>query len=630
MLFNAHLLPYGLWPSPLTPAALAQGRRLSDLAWDSDGRRLVWLEGRSDRGVAVVAGLEGDAPRDLGGALSIRARVGYGGGNLTAAHEQLYFVAEGRLYRQSLTVGEAKAITPAFGDAAAPAVSPDGRWLLYVHSYEGVDGLAVVDCQGTLWPQKLIFGDDFYMQPVWHPAGRHIAWVSWNFPQMPWDGATLGLARLEFPTGGAPVVAERAVVAGDRDTAVFQPSFSPDGRFLAYVSDVSGWDNLYLYELATGRQIPLVEGAFEVGLPAWAQGMRTYAWSPDGATVYYLRNEAGAMRLWQVDVASKRTAPVAALSAYTHVAEPAVAAGGEVAVIASAPQIPPRVLVWDPASDRVRIMARAEGESVPAEALSRPQAITWSSAEGEIIHGIYYPPVEGAYRGAGKPPLIVMVHGGPTGQAFLGYSARNQFFATRGYAVLDVNYRGSSGYGRAYRNRLRERWGIYDVDDAVSGARHLAGQGLVDANRMVIMGGSAGGYTVLMALIRYPGTFKAGICLYGVTNLFTLAADTHKFEQRYLDGLVGPLPEAAQRYRERSPIFCAERIQDPVAIFQGEEDRVVPKAQAETIVEALRRNRVPHEYHLYPGEGHGWRKSETIETFYQTVLTFLRQYVLFA
>lgn len=623
-------LPYGLWPSPLTPAGLAQGRRLSDLAWDSDGRRLVWLEGRSDQGVAVVAGLEGDAPRDLTGERSVRARVGYGGGNLTAAHSQLYFVAEGRLYRQPLAVGPAEAITPAFGEVAAPTPSPDGRWILYVYSYEGVDGLAIVDAGGTLWPQKLVFGDDFYMQPAWHPDGRRIAWVSWNFPQMPWDGATLGLARLEFPSGGAPVVAERTVVAGDRDTVVFQPSFSPDGRFLAYISDANGWDNLYLYELANGRHIPLVEGAFEVGLPAWAQGMRTYAWSADGATVYYVRNEAGAMRLWRVDVASKETAPVAALAAYTHVAEPTVGAGGQVAVIVSSPQIPPRVLVWDPANDRVRIMARAEGETVPAEALSQPQAITWSSAEGETIHGIYYPPVEGGYRSAGRPPLIVMVHGGPTGQAHLGYSARNQFFATRGYAVLDVNYRGSSGYGRAYRNRLRESWGVYDVDDAVSGARHLAGQGLVDANKMVIMGGSAGGYTVLMALIRYPGIFKAGICLYGVTNLFTLAADTHKFEQRYLDGLIGPLPEAAQRYRERSPIFLAERIKDPVAIFQGEEDRVVPKAQAETIVEALRRNRVPYEYHLYPGEGHGWRKTETIEAFYQAVLAFLKQYVLFA
>jgi len=212
----------------------------------------------------------------------------------------------------------------------------------------------------------------------------------------------------------------------------------------------------------------------------------------------------------------------------------------------------------------------------------------------------------------------------------MAHSVRDQYFASRGYAVLQVNYRGSSGYGRAYRNALRGNWGILDVEDAISGARHLASRGLVDAQKMVIMGGSAGGYTVLRALATALGTFKAGICLYGVTNLFTLAADTHKFEQRYLDSIVGPLPETAERYRERSPIFQADRIRDPAAIFQGEEDQVVPRDQAETIVQALRANRVPHEYHLYPGEGHGWRKAETIEAFHQAVDKFLKQYVLFA
>jgi len=230
----------------------------------------------------------------------------------------------------------------------------------------------------------------------------------------------------------------------------------------------------------------------------------------------------------------------------------------------------------------------------------------------------------------GRPPLIVLVHGGPTSQATARFDPQVQFLATRGYAVLALNYRGSTGYGRAYRNQLREPWGVYDLEDAVSGARYVAGQGWADPERMVIMGGSAGGYTVLQALSRYPATFKAGVCLYGVTNLFTLASDTHKFEERYLDSMVGPLPETAARYRERSPIFYADRIVDPIALFQGEDDPVVPKEQAETIVAALRRNSVPHEYHLYPGEGHGWRKAETVQVFYETLLRFLKQYVLCA
>jgi len=224
----------------------------------------------------------------------------------------------------------------------------------------------------------------------------------------------------------------------------------------------------------------------------------------------------------------------------------------------------------------------------------------------------------------------VRIHGGPTDQATAAYGPATQFFVTRGYAVLEVNFRGSTGYGRAYMLALRDSWGVCDVEDAASAARYLGESGAADPARLVIYGGSSGGYTVLESLCRAPGTFRAGICLYGVSNLFALAADTHKFEARYLDLIVGPLPEAAERYRERSPIFHADLIRDPVAIFQGQEDRVVPPAQAEEIVAALRRRGVPHTYQLYPGEGHGWRRPETIEAFYAAVESFLRQHVIFA
>jgi dipeptidyl aminopeptidase/acylaminoacyl peptidase len=224
----------------------------------------------------------------------------------------------------------------------------------------------------------------------------------------------------------------------------------------------------------------------------------------------------------------------------------------------------------------------------------------------------------------------VRIHGGPTGQATASYSPSTQFFVTRGYTVLDVNYRGSTGYGRAYMLALRDSWGRCDVEDAVRAARYLGESGAADPRRLVIYGGSAGGYTVLEALCRAPGLFRAGICLYGVSNLFTLAADTHKFEARYLDLIVGPLPETAERYRDRSPIFHAELIRDPIAIYQGAEDNVVPPAQSEEIVSVLRRRGVPHLYQLYLGEGHGWRRPETIEAFYASVESFLRQYVIFA
>lgn len=627
-------LPYGLWPSPMTPGSLAEGRRLSDLSWDDDGETLVWLEGRSGKGVLVSVGPLGDAPRDLTDELSVRARVGYGGGDMTVAGGHTYFVSEGRLYRQPLSHGPARAITPPGGEVAAPTVSPDRRWVVYVYSIEGSDGLAVVDVEGRLWPQKLAWGDDFYMQPVWHPDGRRLAWVSWDHPAMPWDATRLHLASLAVDGAGLPRVVEDRVVAGGaaqaaESVAVFQPSFSPDGRYLAYISDVSDWDNLYLFDLETGTHRPLVADDVDLGKPAWAQGMRAYGWAPDGATIYYERNERGIVRLWAVDVASGETGVVSALAGYTEASQVAVSSTGRVAFIGSAPRIPTRIVCYDPASEQVRVCARSETEAIPPEILTEPDPIFWESADGDQVHGLYYPPDATRFCAEGAPPLIVMVHGGPTGQARAGYAPRDAFFTTRGYAVLEVNYRGSSGYGRRYRNLLRERWGVCDVEDAVSGAKHLVSLGLADSDRLVVMGGSAGGYTVLQTLIEHPGFFRAGICLYGVTNLFTLASDTHKFEQRYLDSMIGPLPSACARYRERSPIFHADRIRDAVAVFQGEEDRVVPMAQAEAIVDALRRNGVPHEYHLYPGEGHGWRKSETIEAFYRAVLAFLKQYVLF-
>jgi dipeptidyl aminopeptidase/acylaminoacyl peptidase len=627
-------IPYGLWPSPVTPAALSLAVRLRDLTWDTAGGGLVWLEGRSDRGVLVHAASPGEAPRDLTGELSVRAQVGYGGGDMTASHGRAFFVAAGRIYARSLNYGDARPITPAFGAAASPTVSPDGRWLIYVHSYEGVDSLAVADTSGARWPQRLTGGDDFYMQPAWHPSGERLAWVSWRHPHMPWDGTRLTLATLKLDHG-IPVVTEESVIAGDATTAILQPAFSPDGRYLAYISDTSGWDNLYLYDLLQRKHLPLVLTDNDLGAPAWSQGVRTFAWSADGSGIYYRRNDAGFMRLWWIDVVSGsgladgQPEPVPALQEYTEISQPAVSPTGELAAIVSAPDIPTRIVVWSPQSGATRVVARSEGETVPPELFSRPKPVSWTSKEGDAVHGLFYQPLADRYDSPGSPPLIVMVHGGPTGQSTARYAATVQFFTTRGYAVLELNYRGSSGYGRDYRNQLCEQWGICDADDAVSGARYLAGQGLVAPDKMVIMGGSAGGYTVLQSLIRYPGTFRAGLCLYGVTNLFTLATDTHKFEQHYLDTMVGPLPEMAQRYRERSPIFGADRIVDPVAIFQGEEDTVVPVSQAETIVQALRRNGVPHEYHLYPGEGHGWRKTETIAAFYEAVLAFLKQYVLF-
>jgi len=622
-------VPYGLWPSPFTPTRLADAIRFGGIAWDSDGKRLVWLERRGGKGVLCCDDGSGDAPRDLTGDLSVRARVGYGGGDFGVCRGQAFFVSGGRLYRQDLVTGPAEPITPKSGDLASPTVSPDGRWVVYVHTDGESDCLAIVDAEGRHWPQRLTAGCDFYMQPRWHPDGTRLAWVSWRYPNMPWDGATLTWARIQRGERGLPFCVGEEEIAGGSEIAVFQPEFSPDGRYLSYVSDQSGWDGLYLYELATGTHRPLVVENAELGVPAWAQDLRTHAWSRDGRSIYYCRSQEGRVGVWRVDVGSGDRRPVEALDEYSDFSHVTGSPGQSIAMIASGPHVPSHIVTCDPRTGRSRVVARSAREDLAPREFSVPRPITWASPEGVPVHGLLYPPAERGYESGGKPPMVVRVHGGPTGQRTMAYSPEVQFLTSRGYAVLEVNYRGSTGYGREYRNLLRGNWGLVDVEDAVNGARHIVEQGWADGSRMAIMGGSAGGYTVLQTLVTHPGMFKAGVCLYGVVDLFGLARDTHKFERHYTDSLVGPLPEASQAYRERSPVFSADRIRDPVAVFQGEKDRVVPKEQAESIVAALIAAGVPHIYRVFAGEGHGWRLPETISQYLTSLESFLQDYLVF-
>lgn len=620
----------GLWDSPIQPVSLGRGITFSDVQWDQSGA-LVWREGRSDRGVLVVQPPDGQAPRDLNSEYAVRARVGYGGGDFTVSHGQIFFAdaESGRLYRQSLSGGAAHPVTPTFGSAAAPVLSPHGHWLLYVHTYEGQDALALVDVDGGHWPVRLVSGEDFYMQPCWHPDGRRIAWIAWNHPNMPWDGTWLRLGKLALGENGLPSLHEITTVAGDEHTSIFQPQFSPDGRWLVYASDHSGWWQLYAYDLEQGGHRLLTQVPAEHAEPAWVQGVRTYAFSPDGKRLFFIRNQMGSNSLWQLDLESGAEQSIP-LAGYTALDQPAASPDGKrLALIASGGNIPARVITCE-LDGTSHVWRRSMAEDLPHTAYALPQHVSWQGMDGGVAHGLFYPPQNEAFEVASLPPLVVMVHGGPTSQRVAAFNGGVQFFTSRGYAVLDVNYRGSTGYGREYRNKLRGNWGIYDVQDSVSGARALVDKKLADGARLVIMGGSAGGFTVLKALEDYPGFFRAGICLYGVSNQFTLAAETHKFEARYSDTLLGPLPQAAEIYRKRSPIFFVDKIRDPMIVFQGEIDNVVPRAQSDEVVDSLKRRGVPHEYHLYPGEGHGFRKTENITAMYQSIDKFLRQYVIFA
>ena len=383
-------------------------------------------------------------------------------------------------------------------------------------------------------------------------------------------------------------------VEGDQNTAIFQPEFSPDGRYLSYVSDASGWSQIYLYDLVEQHHTQLTDDEAEHGTPAWAQGLRAYGWAGGSESIYYLENRQGFFSLRRIDVESARSEEVAGLEEYTQMEQISVSRDNDaVALIASSALIPPRVISLDSSGD-IRVHRRGAVENLREDRLSVGQAIRWQGDDGDDVYGLYYPPVLQDDMPAGRPPLIVNVHGGPTSQRSAGYYSEAQFFTTRGYAVLLVNHRGSTGYGKAYMDMHRGNWGIYDVIDSVSGVRHLANEGLIDESKAVIMGGSAGGFTVLQSLVDHPGFYKAGICSYGVSNQFGLLMDTHKFEERYTYWLLGELPEAADLYRARSPVFHADKIVDPIIVFQGTDDDVVPQDQSDSIVASLQRRGIPH------------------------------------
>ncbi|MBG0787761.1 MAG: S9 family peptidase, partial [Anaerolineaceae bacterium] len=543
---------FGTWKSPITPELIGAAIRLSDVQWDTDGQTLLWLEGRSGKGVLVAQPL-GEAPYDLSGEVNVRGGVGYGGGEFTVQNGLVIFTgSDGRLYRRNLGKGFPRPITPAFGGVASPVISPDGENVLFVHTYEGKDVLGIVDVEGNTWPNKLAFGADFYMQPVWHPSGKRLAWVEWDHPNMPWDGTRLMMAELE---GDALAVAQ---LAGGEDTPILQPAFSPDGRYLSYLQNEGEWDQLVLRDLETGDVKTLVKDASLLP-PAWVQGVVVQGWMPDSQKIVFLQGESGKTLLNQVDIQSGEIENLA-LPGYTSLGQPNISPEGRIALLASSPQASTRAISL--LDGVVTIHKRSTDESIPEVDLPQPYEIQWTSSDGETVYGIYSPPANGRYDGIGLPPAVIYIHGGPTSAVGIGYHLDAAFFTSRGFGYLEVNYRGSTGYGRTYRNALNDNWGAVDVLDAAEGAQALIDQGLADPNKLIIKGGSAGGYTVLNALIHHPGLFKAGICSYGVSNLFTLAMDTHKFEARYTDSLVGALPEAAEKYHAWSPVFHASQIKD--------------------------------------------------------------------
>jgi dipeptidyl aminopeptidase/acylaminoacyl peptidase len=618
----ATIAPYGSWRSPISAAAVAAGgRRLASPRLAGDGA-VWWAEGRAAEGgrVVLMRRPQGDEPEEVTPAgTNVRTRVHeYGGGAWTLAADDLVLFVDfddQRLYRQRLGE-EPVAITP---EPDAPAalryadlrLTPDGRTVLCVRESDGrgktgrdgspepANEIVALPVDGTAAPAALASGRDFYSFPRPSPDGAWLAWTCWDHPDMPWDGTELWLAPLDDP-------ADARLVAGGAAESIFQPEWDAEGR-LHFASDRDGWWNLYRLENGAVEQVTDEEA--DLGHPQWLFDGSTYAFLDDGSIVC-IRTERGEERLCLREPGSAALRDLGL--PHTAFGFPSLSVRGtRVAFAAASPEREAEVVVLDLGGGEPEVIRKASEDAIDAAFASIPRPISFPTSGDAVAHGFYYPPANAEFEApAGElPPLIVQSHGGPTSHSPPALDREFLFWTSRGFGVVDVNYRGSSGYGREYRQRLQGGWGVLDVDDCVAAPRHLAASGEADANRLAIRGGSAGGYAVLCALV-FHDDFAVGASYYGVADIESLDEDTHKFESRYTVGLVGPYPERRDLYRERSPIHFVERLRAPVILFQGLEDKVVPPNQAETMVAALKRNGVPHAYVAFADEAHGFRRAE--------------------
>ncbi len=624
---------YGAWPSPISAAMTAE--EALDLQRGPvllDVTAAYWMEGRpgdGGRATIVCCDLRDGSITDVTCTpFHPRSRVHeYGGGDFTVGDGCVYFANDDdqRLYRQRLH-HPPTAVTVTGKQRYADAVVDRRRQRLICvcEDHDEPDGeprntIVSVDAERGSAPRVLVSGADFYASPRISPDGSRVAWLSWNHPNMPWDGSEVWVA--DFDADGR-VYRPRHVAGGPRESIV-QPEWAPDGS-LYFVSDRSGWWNLYRERDGRLQGVRALDAEFAE--PQWVLGASSYAFaSPRTIVCSHFRQ--GRWHLESIDAVTLRTAPIEV--PYTSIAQ-VRADHGQAVFRGASPTQATAIVHLELRSGRTRVLRRAHRQSLDTRYFSVPRALEFRSAHGETARALFYGPAnpECAAAPGERPPLLVTSHGGPTAAASRALDIRLQFWTTRGFAVVDVDYRGSSGYGRAYREALYGQWGVADVEDCVHAALHLAKEGSVDAHRLVIRGRSAGGFTALCAL-TFHDVFHAGASYYGISDLEALATDTHKFESRYTERLVGPYPNRRDLYLARSPIHFVDRLSCPVILLQGLDDKVVPPAQSHAMAAALRRKRLPVAYLPFPGEAHGFRRPETVKTallaelfFYSRVFDF--------
>jgi len=634
--------PYGSWPSPLSSALLARGNLRYGFTALGDNQTLYWNELRSaDQGRNVVVQRTSDgAIQDLlPQPFSARSRVHeYGGRSYLVAYGRLWFVnqADQQIYTRSLhdmgmgmeTEAAIRQLTctPSLRFAELTVDPTRGRRLAIAERHEPGDTshttvenfIASIDMQ-TGAVNSLASGRDFYAALALSPDGSQLAFLAWDHPYMPWDAAELRLARL----GAVGELAEHKRIAGDARASALQPTWSPDGQ-LYFACEAEGVWTLHRLQGDSVEPLPAADG--ELGAPLWQLGTQLWGFS-DADTIVGVSFESGQAKLVSLDLRGDPAQRQWRLLSgdYPYIGQLSAGGGHAVFTLGWAGS-GSEIIRFDLARGAAQSVACAHAGQLDAADTSTAEAVAFSTSQGETAYGFFYAPKNQLYTGpvGASPPLVVLVHGGPTAGAAATYNSTVQYFTTLGFAVLDVNYRGSSGFGRPYRDRLHGEWGVLDVDDCVAGAQYLASAGRVDPQRTFIRGGSAGGYTVLQALANHS-VFAAGACHYGISDLEALTRDTHKFESHYDRFLIGPYPERRDLFVSRSPIHYVQRIRKPVIFFQGLEDRVVPADQTERMAKTLLAHGVQAEYHAYAGEAHGFRKSETIEHVLETELVFFHR-----
>jgi dipeptidyl aminopeptidase/acylaminoacyl peptidase len=614
--------PFGSWKSPIT-ADLVAGGEIGLEQIRIDGAELYWIERRpSEGGRKVIVRRSGDGTiADMTPAgFNARTRVHeYGGGDYAVSNGMVVFAnfTDQRLYAQ-LHQSQPRLIALSEQMRFADIQIDYRRNRIFcvcedhAGAGEAANTIARVNLAGESTKVAVVSGNDFYSSPRLNPDGSRLAWLAWNHPNMPWDGTELWVGRLD--EGGS--VVDRSKVAGGEDESICQPAWSPDG-VLHFVSDRTGWWNLYRW--CDGAIEPLCPMNAEFGQPPWVFGNSLYGFASANQLVCSY-TQSGRDYLATLDTATKKLDVIDL--PFTAISQVRLA-GDRVVFIGASPTEATAVVTFHLTRRNLEIVQRSRKTAVEAAYLAEPRVLEFPTADRQTAHGYFYPPRNEDYAGPAdeRPPLIVISHGGPTASSSASLKYSIQYWTSRGIAVLDVNYRGSSGYGRAYREMLKGKWGIADVDDCINGARWLVERGEADGGRLAIRGGSAGGYTTLCAL-TFHDVFKAGASHYGISDLEALAKDTHKFESRYLDRLIGPYPERRNLYSERSPIHFTDRLNCPMILFQGLDDKVVPPNQAERMVAAVRAKKLPVAYVAFEGEQHGFRKAENIKRVLEAELYF--------